>query len=201
MKLKFTGFFLLMGLVLKAQLLSWTPEFFGDNATITVTMDASLGNRGLFGHTASDVYVHTGVITSSSANPTDWRYVKFNQNFTQPNASLLATSLGNNRWSFTINNIRTYYGVPANESILRIAILFRSGNGARVQRNGDGSDMYITVLSNPSQQAIRITNPFREPRYIPFTPAVCRAVGEQITLEARSSVTSQLRLIYNGNVF
>jgi 1,4-alpha-glucan branching enzyme len=200
MKLKFTGFFLLMGLVLKAQLLSWTPEFFGDNATITITMDASFGNRGLFGHTASDVYVHTGVITSSSTTPTDWRYVKFNQNFTQPNPSLLATSLGNNRWSFTINNIRAYYGVPANETILKVAILFRSGNGAKVQRNGDGSDMYITVLANPTQQAIRITNPFREPRFIPFTPPVCRAVGEQITLEAKSSVTSQLKLIYNGNV-
>jgi len=200
MKLKFTGFFLLLGIVLKAQLLSWTPEFFGDNANITITMDASLGNRGLFGHTASDVYVHTGVITSASTTPSDWKYVKFNQNFTTPNPSLQATSLGNNRWSFTINNIRAYYGVPANEAILRISILFRSGNGTRVQRNGDGSDMYITVLANPTQQAIRITNPFREPRYIPFTPAVCRSVGEQITLEARSSVTSQLRLIYNGNV-
>lgn len=205
MKLKFTGIFLLLGIILKAQLLSWTPEFFGDNTSITITMDASQGNRGLFGHTASDVYVHTGVITSASANPTDWRYVRLGSTpnlFNTAVPELAATPVAGqpNKWSFSINNIRAYYGVPANEAILKVSILFRSGNGTKVQRNGDGSDMYITVLSNPSQQAIRITNPFREPRYIPFTPAVCRAVGEQITLEAKSSVTSQLKIIYNGNV-
>jgi hypothetical protein len=114
-----------------AQLLSWTPNFPTDATnSITIIVDASKGNRGLNNYAAtSDVYVHTGVITSSSTSQTNWRYVKFNQNFNATNAQLQATYIGGNRWQFTINGgIRSYYGVPASETILKIAILFRSGN-------------------------------------------------------------------------
>ena len=145
-----------------AQTLTWTPAFPLATDNISVTMDATKGNLGLFNYTpASDVYVHTGVITNLSTTSGDWKYVKFNQAFNQTNPSLQATSLGNNQWKFDITNIRTYYGVPANETILKIAILFRSGNGSAVQRNTDGSDMYIPIYTNTV--ATRFTNP-------PFQP-------------------------------
>ena len=62
-----------------AQLLSTDIAFPTDASTIVVTVDANKGNKGLLNHTASDVYVHTGVITNLSTGPTNWRYVKFNQ--------------------------------------------------------------------------------------------------------------------------
>ena len=139
---------LLMRLICaQAQELTANPAFPADNSTVTITVDCTKGNQGLLNYAnTSDVYVHTGVITNLSTSPTNWLYVKFNQNFNTPNAALSATYLGNNKYSFTISNIRAYYGVPAGETITRIAILFRNGNGSVVQRNSDGGDMYVPVF-------------------------------------------------------
>lgn len=191
---------LLFAGTVQGQLLNWTPEFVFDNSSVTITMDASLGNQGLLGHTASDVYVHTGVITNLSATPSSWRYVKFNQNFTQPNPSLQATKLagpGNeNKWSFTINNIRSYYGVPAEERIIKIAILFRSGNGGKVQRNADGSDMYIPISLEGTLDA-RISSPRKEPKFLP-TLDLCKQVGDLIPIVGQSTSSADLKLYYNN---
>ncbi|HAD12955.1 MAG TPA: hypothetical protein DCF33_11030 [Saprospirales bacterium] len=201
MKLNLTILLLISVFCAQGQLLSWTPEYFGDNATVTITMDANFGNRGLLGHSDTNVYVHTGVITNLSSTPVDWRYVKFgNQNpFNVTVPALKATSAGSNRWTFTISNVRTYYGVPAGETIQRIAILFRSGNGQKVQRNGDGSDMYIPLDINPSTLKMRLKSPFKEPRFNPVSVGICQTVGGQVAINAQSSQTAQLRLLVNGN--
>jgi len=199
MRLLLLVLFLSVSSFARAQVLTWTPAFpqAGDNLSITV--DATKGNLGLFNFTpASDVYVHTGVITNLSTAPNDWKYVKFNQAFNQPNAALQATSLGNNQWRFDITNIRQYYGVPANETILRIAILFRSGNGSAVQRNTDGSDMYIPIYS--STIATRFSQPPFQPTYTPIPEPINKQVGETISLTAIASGTAEtMRLFLNGS--
>ena len=131
----------------QSQLLSWTPEFPKDNDNVTITVDATKGNQGLLGF-AGNVYVHVGVITNLSTGPTNWRYSKFTWGSTE--AAALATPAGTNKWSYTINNIRTFFGVPAGETILKIAILFRAGNctDCLAQRNADESDMYVPVYDN-----------------------------------------------------
>src|SRR5438445_7683356 len=97
--------FVLTGLMfllrpLSAQLLTSTPLFPADTGTVTIVVDCSKGNQGLLNYAnTGDVYVHTGVITSNSTGQTDWRYVKFNQNFNLPNPALAATYLGNNKYS------------------------------------------------------------------------------------------------------
>ena len=87
-----------------SQLLSWAPDFIQESSDpVVITVDASKGNHGLFNYNApADVYVHTGVITSLSTSNSDWKYVKFNQNFNQPNPALLATSLGSNKWQLQL---------------------------------------------------------------------------------------------------
>jgi len=189
---------LLMGLstLLQAQLLSLSNQFPTENGTVTVIMDANFGNKGLLNATPSNVYVHTGVITNLSTSPTSWRYVKFNQNFNQPNPSLQATSLGNNRWQFTITDIRNFYGVPAGEQIQKITILFRNGAGTQVQRNADGSDMYIQVYGSGLQTAI--TNPFKAPTFTPTTESISKTLGESISISAAASQSANMRLYYNG---
>ncbi len=119
---------------LKAQLLSWTPDFIRDAGTETVeiTADASRGNKGLLGYgNLNDVYVHIGVITTSSSSPTDWKYVKFSS-FTTPNAQAQCTSLGSDRWKYVITGgLRNFLGITnPSERFLRISILFRNGNGS-----------------------------------------------------------------------
>lgn len=186
-----------------SQLLSWSPAFPVESTTsLTITMDPTKGNAGLNGYTpTSDVYIHTGVITNLSTTPTNWRYVKFNQNFNTPNGLLQASyNAGTNRWSFTINsNLRTYYGITnPGETIQKIAILFRNGAGTRVQRNIDGSDMYIPI--NPVGLAARLTNPLKQPTFIPIPEPISRTVGSTISFTGASNDLCDLQLLFNGNV-
>ncbi len=180
-----------------AQLLTWTPDFAKDNDNISITVDATKGNQGLNNYTpVSDIYIHTGVITNLSTSPTDWRYVKFNQNFNQPNPQLQATSLGSNKWKFDITNIRAYYGVPAGETILRISLLFRNGIGTIKQANIDGSDMYIPVYDNTI--AVRFTAPSFQPTYIRIPEPIIKQVGDNIALTAVANKSSTMKLFLNG---
>jgi 1,4-alpha-glucan branching enzyme len=181
-----------------AQLLSVYPSFLQDNSNITITVDCSKGNQGLFNYVnPGDVYVHTGVITSSSTSSSDWKYVKFN-NFNTGDPSVKAISLGNNKYSFTINNIRTFYGVPAGETIKKIAILFRNGAGTVVQRNSDASDMYITVYS--TSLAGKFALPFLEPRYIPVPEPIQKNVGDNIAVAYTASQAGNISLFFNGTL-
>lgn len=199
MKVKISFLFLFIACIAKAQLLTWSPVFSTEGtSSIQITVDASFGNAGLVGHTPTDVYVHTGVITNLSATPNAWRYVKLNANFNQPNASLQAQSLGGNRWRFTIpQDIRTWYGVPGGETISRIAILFRSGDGNRVQRNRDGSDMYIPIY--PTGLAATITVPFKQPTFNPISEPITATIGQNFAISGASNQSSNLKLFLNGN--
>lgn len=198
MKKRLSVFLVMMVAVVaaSAQLIGTTPAFVTENATVTVTMDANFGNRGLLGQTPADVYVHTGVITNLSATPSSWRYVKFNQNFNQPNPALQATSLGNNRWQFTITDVRAFYAVPPGEQIQKISILFRNGAGTRVQRNADGSDMYIDVV--PAGLQARITVPFSQPTFVRSIEPITASVGQTFNITGNSSISANLRLLFNG---
>ncbi|HXS55995.1 MAG TPA: hypothetical protein VN726_07705, partial [Hanamia sp.] len=182
-----------------SQLLSWTPDFATESTTLLViTADATKGNQGLQNYTPSDVYVHIGVITSLSSGAGDWKYVKFNQNFNQPNPLLQAVSLGNNKYSFTITGgLRAYFGMnnPA-ETIKKIAILFRSGDGTKKLANADGSDMYIPVYTNAL--AVRITNPLSQPSYIPVPETITKVVGDNISVTAVSNLSATLKIYLNG---
>ncbi len=183
---------------LQAQLLSFTTDFPLDNSNLSITMDANKGSKGLLNHPATDVYVHTGVITNLSTSSSNWRYVKFNQNFNLPNALLQATSLGGNKWQFNITDIRAYYGVPAGETILKVAILFRSGDGTKKQANTDGSDMYIPVYA-AGEFAVRFTSPFMQPTYNMVPEPINVSIPAAIPVTAVSSKNAALTIRYDGN--
>jgi len=160
-------------------------------------MDATKGNKGLLNYTpTTDVYVHIGVITTASAHPTDWKHSRFDWGQTPGAAN--ATYIGNNKWQYTITGgLRTYFGITdPNERILKIAILFRSGNGSRAQRNADGSDMYVPVYT--SDLAVRINQPFREPKFVPVAEPVSLAIGNTVTVTAVSNKASTLKLYHNS---
>jgi glycosidase len=183
---------------LRSQLLNWTPDFSKDNDNITITVDATKGNQALLGF-AGNVFVHVGVITNLSTGPSDWKYVKFT--WGAADAAAQATPAGTNKWSYTINNIRTFFNVPVGETILKIAILFRSGgcnNDCVVQRNADGSDMYVPVYDN--NLATRFNLPLMQPLYNPVPEPINKMVGESISITGVASATSNMRLLLNGIV-
>ena len=184
------------------QLLSWTPAFPTETTDpVGITLDASKGNQALMNYASvNDVYVHTGVITNLSTNPTDWKYVKFNQNFNQPNPALQAVSLGGNKWKFTITGgIRAYYGVTnAAETILKIAILFRNGAGAVVQRNSDGTDMYVPVYG--SALAVQFTQPLMQPLFVRQPEPIAKAIGDNLLITGLANRSSAMKIYLNGAV-
>ena len=138
---------------LHSQLLTWTPDFAKVSDNITITVDATKGNQGLNNYAnTGDVYVHIGVITNLSTNTDDWKHVPF-QWATTP-AAAKATSLGNNKYSFTINNISTFFPLDAGETIQKIAILFRNGSGSQAQRNADGSNMYVPIYTTEDRKSV-----------------------------------------------
>ena len=182
-----------------AQLLKTTPEFVLDNASnIDIVCDANYGNKAILNYTpTSDMYVHIGVITSLSANSSDWKYVKYP--WASPGADRLCSYLGNNQWKFTIlGGLRTFFGITnPSEKILKIAVLFRNGTGAVKQANADGSDMFIPVYDNANY--VHITNPFKQPTYTPIPEAITKLLGDSISISAASSLTSDLNLFFNGS--
>jgi len=179
----------------QAQLLTETPSFPRDTSSVTIVVDCTKGNQGLMNYaTTSDVYVHIGVITNLSANSSDWRYSPFTWATTP--AAAHATSLGNNKYSFTINNIRSFLAVPAGETILRIAILFRNGTGTLAQRNVDASDMFIPVYA--TALASRFIEPAFQPRYAPILEPITKNVGDRIRINYQSNNTGTLRIWFNG---
>ncbi len=193
--------FAFFAVIANAQLLKWTPDFIKESATpVTITMDANFGNKGLLNYTpTTDVYVHIGLITNKSTSPSAWQHVKFN-NFNAPDPSVQTTYLGNNKWSFTINGgLRPFFNVTdASETIQKIAILFRSGNGSKKQANTDGSDMYIPVYDNGVYA--RLDTPLRQPTYIPVPEPINKNIGDALTINAKSSVAGTLKIFFNGNL-
>ncbi|MFM2360998.1 MAG: hypothetical protein RLY16_2991, partial [Bacteroidota bacterium] len=190
-----------------AQLLSWSPQFPTENSTIVITVDCSKGNRGLFN--AADpnaIYVHTGVTTNLSNNGgQQWLYVNGTTGgqWGGTTAALKATSLGNNKYQYTINNIRSFYNVPAGETIQKISILFRDANAnasaVKKQSNSDGSDMYIPIYPTGSN-AVRFVRPFIEPRFVPYVEPIAANIGSIINAKAvASTTTGTLDMFFNGS--
>ena len=182
------------------RLLSWTPEFPIDNSNLVFTVDCTKGNQGLNnfeGGNSNNVYVHVGVITNLSTGPADWKYTKFTWGTADPLAH--ATPLGNNKYQYTINNIRSFFGVPAAETIKKVCVLFRNATGSSKQANSDNSDMYIPVYGN-TEYAVRINLPPFEPRYVPWVEPINISVGGTLNITGVASASSALTLKLNGTV-
>ena len=185
----------------KAQLLSWSPAFITDtSSSITITCDASQGNQGLYNYaTSSDVYVHIGLITSSSTSSSNWLYVPTFSVWGSTNAQIHATYIGNNKWQYTIaGGLRSFFGVTnPNEKIQKIAILFRNGTGSLKQANSDAADMYIPVYA-ANTLFVRLDAPARQPEYAPILVPLSKSIGDNLVITANASQSSTINLFFNG---
>lgn len=187
-----------------AQLLTWTPDFPKDNDNITLVLDATRGNQGLLNYPdPNNIYVHIAVTTNLSNNGgTQWLYVNGTTGgaYGGTTPALKATSLGNNKYQYTINNIRTFFGVSAGEIIKTIAIIFRDANVntglVKKAVNIDGSDMYIPVYDNTV--ATRFTIPFFQPTFNRIPEPITKQVGDNIALTALANKSSVMKLFLNG---
>jgi 1,4-alpha-glucan branching enzyme len=180
----------------RTQLLTTVPAFPQDTGTVVITVDCSKGNQGLYNYAnTSDVYVHIGVITNLSSSSSDWRYAPFTWGTTP--AAAQAVSLGNNKYRYTIIGIRSFFSVPAGETIYAVAILFRNGSGSLVQRNTDGSDMFVTVYPAASLAGKYTLPPF-QPHYVPTPEPITRSIGDTLPVDFITNKFAAISLTFNG---
>lgn len=169
---------------LVAQIITTTPAFPTADDNVKLVFDASQGNAALQGFTGT-VYAHTGVITNTSTSNSDWKYVKGTWGTT--NAPVM-TSLGGDKYSIDLNTVRSFYGVPSNETILKIAILFRNQAGTVVGREADGGDIFTDIYA--AGLFANITAP---------QPNSIFEINDAVTITGGSSATASLKIKLNGS--
>ncbi len=178
-------------------LITWAPGFPAEDTGVTITFDASKGNGGLLGY-SGDVYLYAGVITDRSTSPSDWKYVK-STSFNAADPACRMTSAGANQYRISLTP-RSFFGVPAGERIIRVAMLFRNADGSRVARNRDDGDIYMP-LYEPGKLQVRFITPESEPFYDPVPAADIRSAGEELSVSAIASREASLSLTLNGVTF
>lgn len=131
----------------KGQVVTTTPALPIDNQSVTITFDATQGNKGLVGFTG-DVYAYTGVITDKSTSNSNWLYVK-EASWTDNPVSCKMTRVDANHYSLTMSpSVREFYGVPAGEKIKKMAFVFHCPcppTGEPSGRDVGGADILVDV--------------------------------------------------------
>lgn len=176
------------GLNLNAQqIVTINPAFATANDNnVSITFDASQGNAGLLGQTT--IYAHTGVITNLSTSPSDWKYVLTNWTTNLPKA--LLTRVGSsNTYTLNIGNIRTFYGVPANESVLKLAFVFRNADGSKTGKTTAGGDIFVDINQGVFQ--VKLNTP---------TKASFYNSTDNISISGSASVKCNLKIFGNGTL-
>ena len=182
---------------ISAQLLTTVPNFPTEGGPVTIIVDCSKGNQGLFNYgNTSDVYVHIGVISNLSTGPTDWQHSKFT--WGTSDAAAKATPIGTNKYQYVISNIRTFFGLAANETVLKIVILFRNGTGSLAQRNLDGTDMYVKIYG--ASPASKFLLPPYQPTYTPVPERLNISVPYPLDVKYASNQTGNLKIYFNGSL-
>ena len=137
---------LLSGMGMSAQVVTTEPSpVQTDSKNIVVTFHANEGNKGLMGVSSSTkVYAHTGVITNTSKNDTDWQYAPtWGNNTSKYEMTWVATDT----WTLTIPDINTYYGITDPSVVVeKLAFVFRDANGNRQGKTASGGDIFVNVL-------------------------------------------------------
>lgn len=114
-----------------------------DSKNIVITYHADEGNKGLAGLTsAAKVYAHTGVITSESTGPGDWKYAP---TWLDNSAKYEMKYAGTDTWTLTIPDINTYYGIPSGETVEKMMFVFRNATGSLEGKTANGGDISVPV--------------------------------------------------------
>ncbi|MBQ7856018.1 MAG: Por secretion system protein [Alistipes sp.] len=138
----------------QAPLISTTPTFITEDFDKDVLVIINAAGTGLDNYTG-DVYAHTGVLTTASTGPGDWKHVKHDWNVNDNDCKL--TRVANNTYTLTITGgPRAFYGVSDAEQITHLAFVFRSADGAKEMKD-NGNDIFVELFE--SGLAVKITNP------------------------------------------
>ena len=186
-KILLFGFLFLIAHFRLAAQVTCDPVFPTVMDMVTIYFDATQGNAALT-NVSGTVYMHTGVITSQSISPTDWKHVTTTWGVADPVGAMTLVSPNLYKKTFTIN---TFYGIGANETVLKMAFVFRNQDGSKVGRAADGSDIYYDVSP--------VNAPLLTTLVQPTASLLLVSSGSAIPVKGAASKSAALRLLDNGN--
>lgn len=181
---------------------------FGANAQVVTTSPAVLqvgspnveiyfhadeGNKAMQNLASSTaIYAHTGVITDKSADTKDWKYattwgVSTGNGSDQAKYKLSYVSA--NLWKLTIGDIRTFYGVPATETVKQLAFVFKTAGSSPSKEGKDtgNNDILVDVMGDGLQISLA---------YSPSTDIVTAPTDYTFTVSA--TMAANITLKVNG---
>lgn len=180
------SFFIYCVSISNAQIVTSAPAFPAETDSVTITFDATKGTAGL-ANCNCDVYIHTGVITNLSSGGNDWKHV-----FTtwgQPNIAWRMTALGNNLFSYKLSpSLRAAYGVTGTETIQKLAMVFRNGDGSKEGKDNGGTDIFLNVYP---------ANTFNV-SFIAPSKGIIKNINDSVTVIAAASRKGPMTMYENG---
>ena len=189
----FTSLFIFLAapLFLIAQIIWTDPVFPTPSQAVTVYFDATKGTGGL-ANCNCDVYVHTGLITSKSTSPTDWKYTFTDWGVANDAWKMTPVEGKPNQYSYEIQpNIKEKYGITdPNEEIQKLAFVFRDANGSKEGKASGGGDIFYDVYADDLELTATLTEPTES--------VVFAQIGAVIPVRGASSLPATLSLFDNG---
>ena len=109
----------------------------GYTGKITITFDPKGGNGGMA--SATKCYAHTGYCTKTQnwlGVKADWRSASAPQ----------LTKTADGKWQLEIDNMYTYYNIPAGTEVYALAFVFNDGpNGTKEGKTASGGDIFVVL--------------------------------------------------------
>ena len=140
------------------QIVTADPAFPVQSDSVVIIFDATQGNAGLMGYTG-DVYAHTGVITTQSSSPSDWKHAPtWGDNSPKYKLERIATDLYELKIAPSIDE---YYSILPGEAVTELAFVFRSSDNSREGKTETGGDIFYPVYK--AGMNVSIINPDQRP--------------------------------------
>ncbi len=190
---------LVVPFLMRGQFVVLSPNNATASNEVTLTFDASLGNKELL--TATKIYIHHGVVTDK-ADGVDWKNVKGNWG-KDDGIGLMTKITGTSKWTIKFGpTLRQYFGLSSSDNVFRISCVFRNADGSKKGTIAPGAYPWGTVTSNQDiyinlavPSFVSIDAPAGNDSYI--------NKGEGISIKANASaLASSIKLFINeGNGF
>lgn len=160
-----------------------------DSENAVIYYHADQGNKGLMGLAPSaEVYAHTGVcVTDASGKTENWKYAPdWNTNLPKYRMEYAGTNL----WKLTLGNIRTFYGVSAEETVTKLAFVFRTGDRKKEGKTESGGDIFVNVMDGGFQLALTST----------LDAGIVTGTTGEVTFTAASTRKAEMTLYCNNEI-
>ncbi|MDE6010704.1 MAG: hypothetical protein K2F87_04555 [Muribaculaceae bacterium] len=135
---------------LRAQVTTEQTPLYDNSQNVVIYYHADEGNRKLANQPEDvEIYAHTGVITSTSKDDTDWKYAsEWGKNL----AKYKMTYVSPNLYKLDIGNLKEFYGIKSDSEVIRkLVFVFRTADSKKEGKGTGDTDITVDVISTALQ--------------------------------------------------